>query len=132
MKLAVGIMLTAFGAFWGAEGMGAAWPGGEASLPFLVLALIGCSYWIVARLRAGAGLATPRALGARAVAQLAKPWSFLFGDDVETLVGVGAVLALTALLSTVSTAWYAVPPGVLLLLWYSVRRRALAAGASRA
>lgn len=127
MKLAVGIMLTTFGAFWGAEGMGAAWPGGEAALPFLVLALLGCSYVIVARLRAGAGVATRRALGPRAVAQLAKPWSFVFGDDVETLVGVAAVLALTALLSTMSAAWYAVPPGVLVLLWYSVRRRALAA-----
>ena len=42
MKFAVGVMLCAFGAFWGAEGAGASWPGGEASLPFLVafLALI--------------------------------------------------------------------------------------------
>jgi hypothetical protein len=39
------------------------------------------------------------------------------------------VLGLTALLSTVSAAWYAVPPGVLALLWLSVRRRAqLASG----
>lgn len=36
MKFAVGVLLSAFGIFWGAEGAGASWPGGEASLPFLV------------------------------------------------------------------------------------------------
>ena len=32
MKFAVGIMLTSFGTFWAAEGAGAHWPGGDASL----------------------------------------------------------------------------------------------------
>jgi uncharacterized membrane protein len=32
MKLAVGVMLSSFGMFWGAEGAGASWPGGEAAL----------------------------------------------------------------------------------------------------
>jgi uncharacterized membrane protein len=36
MKFAVGVLLSAFGIFWGAEGAGASWPGNEASLPFLV------------------------------------------------------------------------------------------------
>jgi uncharacterized membrane protein len=36
MKFAVGVMLTSFGMFWGAEGAGAHWPGGDAAL--LVLA----------------------------------------------------------------------------------------------
>lgn len=35
MKYAVGVMLTSFGVFWGAEGAGLSWPGGEASLPVL-------------------------------------------------------------------------------------------------
>jgi uncharacterized membrane protein len=32
MKFAVGVMLTAFGTFWGAEGAGARWPGSDAAL----------------------------------------------------------------------------------------------------
>ena len=32
MKFAVGVMLTSFGMFWGAEGAGANWPGGDAAL----------------------------------------------------------------------------------------------------
>jgi uncharacterized membrane protein len=32
MKFIVGVMLSSFGMFWGAEGAGASWPGGEAAL----------------------------------------------------------------------------------------------------
>jgi uncharacterized membrane protein len=39
MKFVVGIMLTAFGTFWGAEGAGAHWPGSDTSLLALVLAI---------------------------------------------------------------------------------------------
>ena len=36
MKFAVGVMLSSFGMFWGAEGAGASWPGGEAALLAIV------------------------------------------------------------------------------------------------
>ena len=36
LKFAVGVMLTAFGTFWGAEGAGVTWPGGEAALAGVV------------------------------------------------------------------------------------------------
>ena len=36
MKFTVGVMLTAFGTFWGAEGAGASWPGGDAALLALI------------------------------------------------------------------------------------------------
>jgi uncharacterized membrane protein len=39
MKFGVGVMLTSFGTFWGGEGAGAHWPGGDASL----LAIIPCT-----------------------------------------------------------------------------------------
>jgi uncharacterized membrane protein len=32
MKFSVGVMLTSFGVFWGAEGAGVSWPGGDAAL----------------------------------------------------------------------------------------------------
>jgi uncharacterized membrane protein len=39
MKFVVGIMLTAFGMFWGAEGAGAHWPGSDAALLVLIPAI---------------------------------------------------------------------------------------------
>jgi uncharacterized membrane protein len=39
MKFSVGVMLTSFGTFWGAEGAGASWPGGDAALLVIVPAL---------------------------------------------------------------------------------------------
>jgi uncharacterized membrane protein len=39
MKFAVGVMLTTFGVFWGAEGAGASWPGDDAAI-FGVLAFV--------------------------------------------------------------------------------------------
>jgi uncharacterized membrane protein len=36
MKFAVGVMLSSFGMFWGAEGAGATWPGGDAALLAIV------------------------------------------------------------------------------------------------
>jgi uncharacterized membrane protein len=36
MKFAVGVMLTSFGTFWGAEGAGVSWPGHDAALLVLV------------------------------------------------------------------------------------------------
>ncbi len=40
MKFAVGVLLTSFGAFWGAEGAGIEWPGGDAALLVLVPAIL--------------------------------------------------------------------------------------------
>jgi uncharacterized membrane protein len=51
MKFAVGIMLTSFGTFWAAEGAGAHWPGGDASLLGVLALTIAASAAMVARLR---------------------------------------------------------------------------------
>jgi uncharacterized membrane protein len=51
LKFAVGLMLSAFGTFWAAEGAGATWPGADLSILGL-LALYGAlSYAVVAALR---------------------------------------------------------------------------------
>ncbi|HEV3053164.1 MAG TPA: hypothetical protein VGX45_00805 [Solirubrobacteraceae bacterium] len=50
MKFAVGVMLTSFGTFWGAEGAGAHWPGGDAALlvivPVLLALGLGLAWWL--------------------------------------------------------------------------------------
>ncbi len=58
MKFAVGVMLTAFGTFWGAEGAGAAWPGGDAALLVLVPVLLAVSLGFAAALRHASALAS--------------------------------------------------------------------------
>lgn len=51
MKFVVGVLLTTFGIFWGAEGAGASWPGGEAALPALAVAIFVASWLMVRDLR---------------------------------------------------------------------------------
>jgi uncharacterized membrane protein len=50
MKFSVGVMLTSFGIFWGTEGAGASWPGGDAALlalvPGVLLASVGLVQWL--------------------------------------------------------------------------------------
>jgi uncharacterized membrane protein len=51
LKYAVGVMLTAFGTFWGAEGAGASWPGGDAAILALIAFTLAISIALVAALR---------------------------------------------------------------------------------
>jgi uncharacterized membrane protein len=50
MKFLVGVMLTSFGIFWGTEGAGATWPGGDGALlaiiPGVLLASLGLAQWL--------------------------------------------------------------------------------------
>jgi uncharacterized membrane protein len=61
MKFAVGIMLTSFGIFWGAEGAGVSWPGQDAALLALVpvVALVALCYTVLLRPRRGRSPAEP-------------------------------------------------------------------------
>ena len=58
MKFCVGVMLTSFGMFWGTEGAGATWPGGDAALlaiiPGVALASLGLVQWLRSRAAAPA------------------------------------------------------------------------------
>lgn len=52
LKFAVGVMLTAFGSFWAAEGVGVDWPGGDLALFGLVLLTLTWSLVFVRLVRA--------------------------------------------------------------------------------
>jgi uncharacterized membrane protein len=51
MKFAVGVMLTSFGTFWGAEGAGVRWPGNDAALLVIVPVIVAVSLGYTAALR---------------------------------------------------------------------------------
>jgi uncharacterized membrane protein len=55
MKFIVGVMLTSFGIFWGAEGAGAHWPGADVAVLVVVLAVALFALALVAILRRIAG-----------------------------------------------------------------------------
>jgi uncharacterized membrane protein len=66
LKFVVGIMLTAFGTFWGAEGAGAHWPGSDAALLALVPAIAVFALVLVAVMRGIQPGARPAAVPAPA------------------------------------------------------------------
>jgi uncharacterized membrane protein len=70
MKLGVGVMLTSFGTFWGAEGAGVTWPGQDAALLVIIplMALVTLGY--IALLRR-ARAAAPVAVSAHPASQAA-------------------------------------------------------------
>jgi uncharacterized membrane protein len=51
LKYVVGVMLTSFGIFWGAEGAGAHWPAGDAAIPAIIGFTLAISLALVAILR---------------------------------------------------------------------------------
>ncbi len=59
MKFAVGAMLSSFGMFWGAEGAGASWPGGDAALLAIVPGVLAAAIAMVWALRRALHQATP-------------------------------------------------------------------------
>jgi uncharacterized membrane protein len=54
LKFIVGVLLSAFGAFWAGEGMGLAWPGEDWSIPGLVAAFLVISLLAISVSRGGA------------------------------------------------------------------------------
>jgi uncharacterized membrane protein len=66
MKFVVGIMLTGFGTFWGAEGAGAHWPGSDASLLVIIPAIAVFGLVLVAAMRRAPASPGGTASGGRA------------------------------------------------------------------
>jgi uncharacterized membrane protein len=159
MKLAVGVMLSSFGMFWGAEGAGAHWPAGDASLlvivPAVLLAAVTLASMAASRASSGeeeatrgeatgpsvevarAARASAATRGASAATRAASAvagaaWEFVVGEDWQTALVVTLALALTALLAAAGApAWWTTPAAVLAALAVSVRSATrIALGAS--
>jgi uncharacterized membrane protein len=47
LKFGVGVMLTAFGVFWSAEGAGASWPAGDVSILALLVTVLAVSFALI-------------------------------------------------------------------------------------
>jgi uncharacterized membrane protein len=73
MKFAVGVMLTSFGVFWGAEGASAHWPGNDGALLGLVPLVALFALALVAVLKRSAPARTPVVARATAALTLEKP-----------------------------------------------------------
>jgi len=64
LKFGVGVMLTSFGVFWGAEGAGSHWPGGDAALLAIVPVTLACALGMVGVLRRAGAQAERQAVRA--------------------------------------------------------------------
>jgi uncharacterized membrane protein len=119
MKFAVGVMVSSFGIFWGAEGARASWPGGEAALAAIAPALAVAAVAMVTVLRRRPEPARPWRQretslrvddGPRLPPPLGAIWRFFVGDDWRTAGGVVVALALSALLASAGIpAWWPTP-----------------------
>jgi uncharacterized membrane protein len=54
LKFAVGVMLSAFGLFWTGEGLGVAWPGGDAAILVFIVLFLAVALGLVALLKSRA------------------------------------------------------------------------------
>jgi len=59
LKFAVGVMLSAFGMFWSAEGAGVSWPGEDLAILGLIAFLVAVAFGLIALLRRDARTPTP-------------------------------------------------------------------------
>ena len=143
MKFGVGIMLTAFGIFWGAEGSAGAnkkWPGDNWAILGLIGGVAVYSFILVqvlkgksAKLRVSV---TP--IPTSQSADLHKPernkaiesgilfvefWvDFIVGDDWRIAVGIVIAFILTAIVKVSVFTWSTIPVLVALFLAYSLSR----------
>lgn len=141
MKYVVGITLTSFGIFWGAEGAGAVWPGKDFSLLGIVVFMVIISNLLIKALKVQNSkvianirvigkdeLNTVEILNKSGLLVLVKKFAvfwfdFLIGDDWRGTVIVLAAFALTHQLAGENlVSWWVLPLGVVILLPYNLFR----------
>jgi len=138
MKFAVGIMLTSFGIFWGAEGAGAIWPHTDASLLAIIPFVSFTSFLLVQILRSKKEK-SPAKIKVSTISELdefdaesiledhgfikiAKDFAFfwydfLIGDDLVGFAIVIVAMEVTNILVRGGTnAWWLLPAAVVALL----------------
>jgi hypothetical protein len=136
MKFSVGILLTSFGIFWGAEGSGAKWPGDNWAVLGLIAFVSVLSLALVIYLKAKRGRQNNEALaemsefaekvilepksggfinGARAFVDF---WyDFIIGDDWTIAAGIViAFFGTEWLAGSTGQSWYLVPIATALLI----------------
>ena len=124
IKFAVGVLLSSFGTFWGAEGAGAHWPANDGSLLWLIPVILALALVLTRILRTvpkaapapAAPAAAPAPSGALTAVRAGLVsfglfwWDFVVGDDwsiaAAVLVGLGAVAGLA---DAGTAAWWALP-----------------------
>ncbi|MCL2782536.1 MAG: hypothetical protein FWD80_00965 [Propionibacteriaceae bacterium] len=142
LKFIVAILLTTFGLYWGAEGVGASWPGSDAALLVIapcvaVFALALTWVFTMARRKRADHLVTDAGeadattppvepLKKRSwIASFGAFWyDFIIGDDWQIAAGVVIMLAILAAASGWPLAWIIGVVGIAFLIPYASFRAA--------
>ncbi|MFM2033169.1 MAG: hypothetical protein RLZZ297_1934 [Chloroflexota bacterium] len=103
LKYVVGLLLTSFGTYWTAEGLGVEWPGGDIALLVILVVYGMVSAYIVQRMRA-----VDSGFVLRFIERFVRFWyEFIIGDDWRNAAatGVAVVLTIGALAYGVAAFW---------------------------
>ncbi len=145
MKFVVGILLTSFGIFWGAEGsagVGHKWPGDNWAVLGLIALVAMVAFGLIAFLKATKLRPRPtKPTSSKTVVQsnkIGKPrnkilgaiiafglfwWDFIIGDDWRIALGIIASFILTAKIGYNSVlSWLYIPVFAITFLGYSLSR----------
>lgn len=143
MKFGVGILLTSFGIFWGAEGTAGSskkWPGDNWAILGLIgvvslFSLVLVEVLKILRTRPRAVVATTqseakivstkpvRSKGIRMVISFGEFWvDFIVGDDWRIAAGIVVAFILTASIKISAFTWGTIPVFVAVFLAYSLSR----------
>ena len=143
MKFGVGIMLTAFGIFWGAEGSAGAgkkWPGDNWAVPALIVGVAIFSFILVRVLKSTLPKSrvsviakvtsqsahvnkSERSKVVQGFISFVEFWvDFIVGDDWRIAAGIVTAFILTALIKISVFTWSTIPIFVALFLSYSLSR----------
>ncbi len=134
MKFIVGVLLTSFGIFWGAEGAGANWPHHDLSLLVIIPSVAALCFLLIEILKARkvkgyrvsplrSLLISPPKKTAPRIVRISGGfiyfwYDFIIGDDWR--VAAAIVLALAATHSLDSNSWWLLPAAVAAVLIFTL------------